>query len=413
MFFEFILLSKWAILGTMILSCGLSIIGAILISQNKSNNVEVLSHAVFPGIIFGILISSTFNLAYDSSYGRLIVLISSMLSSCIFLVMDSFILDKNKKDIFDTFFLSVFFGMGLLIINYLNHRSYIYAKIAERYLYGNLFLVSKVDTLYFLYVSCIFLLTIFLYRRKIKFFACDACYYNLITAKKNDVNIIIFIFSCIYISISMESLGMIIVSGQTIVPALCAKMFASSFNTLMTLSSIFSALITVFGISCALAIRIISDVQEVSSASIIMMSSIVLLIFSVLSGPKSPISVYQFYKKKLFEFRILQEDILKSLLYQKRSLDVYEVSAFVGSGYYKTLLALVILNRKKFVKLLNDNKYELSRNGSDMAYDILKKHNMLEKYLENSINIDHRNVHDIAENIEHVIDDEYINNIKN
>src|SRR3989344_1647720 len=124
-------------LGCLLMCIAASLMGVILLMQRRLLIGELLSHAAYPGAIFGVLVLAFLGLD-DEPYTLAAVLGGALVSSWLGLKAVSYLqrIWRVSSDASLCFILAVFFGVGVLLTSWLQGAYPMWAHQAKVFLFG-------------------------------------------------------------------------------------------------------------------------------------------------------------------------------------------------------------------------------------------------------------------------------------
>ena len=132
------------IFGTVLLAITSSIVGCFTFLQKRALVGDAVSHAVLPGICLAFLI--------DGEKNIWILLIGAFITGWLSLIAIDFITHRSKisEDSAIGLVLSVFFGIGTLLLTYIQHQENLTNQAGlTHFLFGNAIAISKTDLMAF------------------------------------------------------------------------------------------------------------------------------------------------------------------------------------------------------------------------------------------------------------------------
>lgn len=227
--------------GTAVLGLMSGIIGVFAVLREQSLLGDAISHAAFPGVALMFLATWSKN--------PLLLLIGGALSALLSAFLVSYISQKCrlKKDTVLGILLSVFFGIGLVLLTHIQKLSVANQSILNKFLYGNAATLLSED-LYLLLVVGIFVLSvIFLFFRNFLLISFDAQYALICGYNIARWDFLLTFLQVITIVAGLQTVGVVLMSTMLIAPAAAARQWSYAMPTVLALSGLFGVLATVTG----------------------------------------------------------------------------------------------------------------------------------------------------------------------
>ncbi|MFV0340904.1 MAG: metal ABC transporter permease, partial [Parachlamydiaceae bacterium] len=126
-------------IGSILMSVAAALIGVLVFLKKESLLGEALSHASYPGLVMGVLLSGfLYGDVGENVFGALFFMGGALLSSILGLKLIHFLETKVqvKQDAALCFVLSFFFGVGILVASRVQFTYSTLYKQVEVYFYG-------------------------------------------------------------------------------------------------------------------------------------------------------------------------------------------------------------------------------------------------------------------------------------
>ncbi|MEM9897352.1 MAG: metal ABC transporter permease, partial [Bacteroidota bacterium] len=138
---------KYVVFGTMLLSISSAVVGCFTFIKKRSLVGDVVSHAVLPGVCISFMVSGTKNPFF--------LIVGAFVSGWISIVcMDAITRNtKIKEDAATGLALSVFFGIGILMLTYIQHSGNAAQSGLDTFLFGKAAALVGTDLLAFSIVA--------------------------------------------------------------------------------------------------------------------------------------------------------------------------------------------------------------------------------------------------------------------
>ncbi len=392
--------------GCMLMCLSSSLIGVIVFLRKKSLLAESLSHASYPGVVTGVFILAAFFPSEGESRAFFFVLFGAFFSSLLALKSIEW-LEKKGKVFADTalcFVLSVFFGVGIVAASALQGAYPSWFKHVQMLLFGQV--ATMTDTHIAMYGSLagtIALFLLFVYR-PLQAILFDSAYAKSLGVQVKWIEKAFFMFLLLSIIVGMRSVGVILMSGMLIAPAVAARQYTNRLSVMFVLSGLFGVASAFFGyvLSIEGSVRWSAPQSTFSlpTGPLIVLVSASWAIFSLCFAPGRGV-VFRLARIFSFRLRCLQENVLKSLWKRKmasfRQLNgSHQTSSFVLRWVLWRMEAHGWLARKK-------GEYELTGDGYQKAAAVVRLHRLWEVYLTHYLGKEPQCVHRNAEEMEHIL----------
>jgi manganese/zinc/iron transport system permease protein len=271
---------RGSVLGSIFMCAGAALIGVFVFIRKKSLIGETLSHAAYPGLILGALCCSYFSCNDDWSFVFFFigVFFSSMLA-LLFLqkIQQRFFV---KSDASLCFTLSSFFGIGVLLASRMQKTDPLWYRQVQTFLLGQ----AATMTDFHIWVYGVFLcviagfIAVFYPSMRIVYFDQAFAMSKGICVRFFEVSF--FVLLTIAVMMAMKSVGIVLLSGMLIAPALCARQITHHLPALLWLSSAIGAISAFMG--CYFSVKLSESFPfSFPTGPMIVLSSSVLCLMSL------------------------------------------------------------------------------------------------------------------------------------
>ncbi len=387
---------KYVVFGTILLSISSAVVGCFTFIKKKSLVGDVISHAVLPGICISFLASG--------SKDPFLLIIGAFISGWIsILVMDAIVQNtKIKEDAATGLSLSVFFGIGILLLTYIQHSGNAAQSGLDTFLFGKAAALVGKDLLAFSIIAVVVLLTVFFFYKEFKLISFDPQFARVIGLPIKRLEMILTSITVLAVVTGIQAVGVVLMAAMLITPAAAARFWTNRLSRMIMLASIFGAFSGISG-----AYISYSAPSMPTGPWMVMILSIIALI-SFFFAPGKGIVIRQ-WRRFSIKRQLLEENLLKSF---------YRIGENSGDHFGAIALDDLRLIRnfspnqlaKGLRKLRingyvqkNSNAWLLTPEGFEKGKRVTRLHRLWELYLTKYLRIAPDHVHEDADTIEHVI----------
>jgi manganese/zinc/iron transport system permease protein len=398
--FEFFLFNdpniRYVALGSVLLSAISAMVGTFTFLDKKSLMGDAIAHAILPGICLGFLISGTKNpwflIAGAFVTGWLSIYAIEQITSK----------TRIKEDTAIGLILSVFFGIGVLMLTAIQKSGNAAQSGLDQFIFGKAAAMVGQDLLVFSVVAVFLLLSVWLLFKEFTLIAFDKDFAAAIGMNVRKIRMILTSLVVLAVVIGIQAVGVVLMAAMLITPAAAARFWTDKIKIMIMLASLFGA---ISGLSGAY-ISWLAPAMPTGPWIVVVISSIAILSFFI--APRRGI-IARLWKQKMNRRTINEENLLKAL-YQlgeeekdffhgrtaaeiqlKRKMDYAQLASIMGR-----------LRRQGYVQW-KQSRYFLTGEGLTRGQRIVKLHRLWELYLTTKLNIAPDHVHDDADTMEHLI----------
>ena len=391
-------------IGSILMCVSSSLAGVIVLLRKRALIGESLSHASYPGIALG----SIFLYSLLSPQSDLFAL-GVLFFAFIFAVAAMFVIELLQKrfnvkdDAALCFVLSSFFGLGVLIASQIQTTHAMIYRQVQTFLYGQS--ATMLDIHIYVY-GALFLLTAFvvtLLYREIQVLTFDRSFGISIGIRVKLVDVSVLLLTTLAIVVGIRSVGVVMMAGMLIAPALTARQLTISLKKTFFIASLVGALSGFIGNYLSVMIPVFMGEKKFSlpTGPMILLSASCFFLLALLFSRERGLFT-RLNRVRRFKKNCQRENILKMLWKEEQaSCSLQEISRRQNLSKLITFFRLKKLEYKKLITS-NSKGYFLTNLGKEKAERIVRLHRLWELYL---VHLGHckDKVHASAEDMEHVI----------
>ena len=383
-------------LGSVLLTACAAIVGTFTFLRKKALVGDAVAHAVFPGICLAFILSGTKNPLYLIS--------GAFITGWLSLVLIDQINAKSKikEDSAIALILSVFFGVGILLLTVIQKSGNAQQTGLDHFLFGSAASLIGQDLLVFTIVGALLLIIVFAFFKELTLLAFDEDFAKTIGLPVRAIELVLTTLTVLAVVIGIQAVGVVLMAAMLITPAAAARFWTDKIKVLLLLSAIFGAFSGLSGAFISYA----APSMPTGPWIVVVISTIAFISFFL--APSKGIFSRLVRQNRVVK-HINDENILKSL-YQLGELD---------GEFYKPRTIVEIINRRPFqTSVLSKGLKRLKRQGfmtqshkgwlftaagKHKGQRTVKLHRLWETYLTKYLRIAPDHVHDDAETIEHFL----------
>lgn len=380
-----------------ILLCGISAaIGSFTFLRKRSLIGDAISHSVLPGICIAFILNGEKNI--------FVFLIGALISGLLSVLAIDYLTQKKfaRNDTAIALMLSVFFGLGIVLLTYIQHTGNAAQAGLDNFLFGKAASLSRSDVSIFAWSSLIIVVLLVVLFRGFKLLAFDEHFAASIGFPVKFLKLLLSVLTVWCVATGIQAVGVVLMASLLIAPALAARMWTHSLKVMLVLASVFGML---SGYSGALVSYLMPQMPT-GPWVVVMASSIALA--SLLTAPSRGL-IAQILERRRNQQKMLSENILKIFYHlQEKSGGLIKPVLNEDLLNHRSLserqmkLGLSVIEKKGFVEP-NHGTWILTNTGVQEAKRVVRLHRLWELYLQEYLHLDPDHVHDDAEAIEHVI----------
>lgn len=387
---------RYVVLGSVLLTASSAIVGTFTFLNKRSLIGDAIAHAVLPGICLGFIVAGTKN--------PFVLIIGAFITGWLSLVVVDYVSRKTriKEDTAIGLVLSVFFGIGILMLTVIQKSGNAAQSGLDHFLFGKAAALVGSDLYAFLIVAVILLAVVYILFKEFALMAFDKAYARSIGYPVRTLELILTSLIVLAVVIGIQAVGVVLMAAILITPAAAARFWTDKITVMVLLASVFGAF---SGLSGAY-ISFVAPAMPTGPWIVIVIS--VIAFISFFFAPKRGV-VYRLIRQRNIHQTINNENVLK-VMYQlgeenKNFFIPRHLDEIIRRRKYEKSTLQTILRRllsQGYVEQTG-SLWSLSEEGKNKAQRVVKIHRLWELYLTTYMKIAPDHVHEDAETIEHLL----------
>jgi len=398
-FIDFISLNDpnvlFVVMGMILLGISSATIGTFAFLQKRALTGDAIAHSVLPGVCLSFILFDSRNLW--------ILLGGAFVTGWLSIVCVDVITKRSKlkSDTAIGLVLSVFFGVGILLLTYIQQSGNAAQSGLNNFLFGKAAAMQPDDIKTMGGVSILIIVMVFTFFKEFKVLSFDPAYAQSAGLPVNKLQLLLTTLTVLAVAAGIQAVGVVLMAAMLITPAAAAKYWTNDLRKMILLSVLFAVTGSVIG-----AYVSYTDNKMPTGPWIVMMISLI-AVLSILFAPKKGVVPKYIIRKKYLN-KMLRENILKEMYHlEEKNPDknVFTLSEIVEEREMKNRefkQGFSMLLRNDYV-VKHVNGFLLTEAGQAEGKRITRIHRLWEMYLTQQLQIQGDHVHDDAEGIEHII----------
>ncbi len=387
---------RYVVLGSVLLSASSAIVGTFTFLKKKSLVGDAVAHSVLPGVCIAFLIMGDKH--------PIALIIGAFISGWLSMICIDYITknSKLKEDTSVGLVLSVFFGVGILLLTSIQHSGNEEQAGLDSFLFGKAAALVGNDLMVFAIVAVVLIAAVFLFFKEFALISFDESFATVVGLPIKRLEFILTTLTVLAVVIGIQAVGVVLMSAMLITPPAAARYWTDKLSTMIVLGALMGAFAGFAG-------AFISYMAPAMPTGpwIVLVTSLIAL-FSFLFAPHKGLISKQLQQIN-YRRKFTDENILK-LIYQLGEKDKaffsFRTTALISNH---RLFAQKEL-KKSLKRLKNDgylknekSAWQFTTEGYERGQRIVRLHRLWELYLTESLHIAPDHVHDDAETMEHII----------
>lgn len=403
-FLEFFSLSdpnvRFVVLGMVLLGACSGVVGCFTFLRKRALLGDAIAHSILPGVCLAFMLTGIKH--------PLMLLAGACLTGWLSLVFIDWITNNSriKSDAAIGLTLSVFFGVGILLLTVIQHSGNAAQSGLDKFLLGKAASLIGSDVWIFGSLSLLLLLLTIAFFKEFSLISFDPDFAYATGLPVRFLEVVLASMTVLAVAIGIQGVGVVLMAALLITPATAARYWTDNLPLMVFLAAIFGALSGVGG-------AYVSYLQpNMPTGPWIVVVLTVIAIGSMLFAPKKGV-VARYWLQRNNRLQMLEENILKLFFhlsekqnpanpdfFQMRTVEELQQSRSFAITELKA--GLNRLTKKESLKKVG-NAWQLMPSGKQKAQRLIRIHRLWEVYLTQYLKIAPDHVHDDAEAIEHII----------
>ena len=286
--------TQMVLLGTALLGLASGIAGTFAVLRKESLIGDGLSHAALPGVVIAFLLTGIKDIE---------VLITGAALSSIIAAWLITITVENSKIKFDgalATILSAFFGLGMVLLTYLQSLNNAGQAGLSKFIFGQAATILARDVYITSAAALIIIVLTALFWKELKLISFDVEYAKTLQIPVTFTLILYRSLLIMTIIIGIQSVGAILISSLLIAPAVGARQWTNKLGTMCILAGFFGMVSAIGGTIWS------TTVQKLPTGPAIIVILSVIVLLSLIFAPNRGI-LWQYRKNKQSKQALLSE----------------------------------------------------------------------------------------------------------
>jgi len=288
--------TQWILFGSMLLGLCSGVIGSFAYLRKQSLMGDALSHAALPGVCIAFMMTGSKSIFF--------FLIGASIAGIIATCGIGFITRNTriKQDSALAIILTVFFGLGIVLLTEIQHSGAGNQSGLDKFLFGQAAALVLSDVFIMAIASIVLISICILLFKEFKLASFDPGFANGMGFPVAFLEQLIMLLIVMAVVIGIQAVGVVLMSALLITPAVSARYWTEKLSVMVFLSGIFGALSGLAGT------YISASGNNLPTGPIIVLCATVFFIFSVIFAPRrgilSKLFIHLFAKKALKASRV-------------------------------------------------------------------------------------------------------------
>jgi len=386
----------YVLVGCVVLGVSAGLLGCFAFLRKRSLLGDALAHSALPGICAAFLLTGVKHTG--------IMLLGAVVACWLAAISIDLIAryTRVKEDSALGMVLSVYFGVGMLLLTYIQATGQAGQSGLDSYLFGQAASLIGRDVVILGAVSAGITAVVLLLYKEFKVIAFDPAYAAAIGIPRPIIETILSTLIVLAVAVGLQAVGVVLMAAMLVTPAAAARYWTNRLGRMLVIA----ALIGGFGGALGAYISYLAPRMPTGPWMVIAVT--VIFVVSMLAAPERG-SLARWIRQYRFTRRTNEENVLRTLYtLSERAGDFARETAPGEIGEWRALplhrivTILERLRRNGFV-VSKAGAFRLTPAGVQRGAEITRLHRLWELYLTRKLELPPDMVHEDAETIEHIL----------
>jgi manganese/zinc/iron transport system permease protein len=388
------------LIGASLLGLSGGVLGCFAVLRRQSLLGDALAHAALPGICVGYLLTHSKEPVPLFAGALVAGLIGAMTIQLI--IRNS----RIKQDTAIGMVLSVFFGVGIVLLTYIQKLPLGNQSGLDHFLFGQAATLLPRDIRIMGVMAVVVVVVTALLFKELKLLCFDRDFADATGQPTRWLEFLLTTLLVVVVVVGLQTVGVVLIVATLITPAAAARQWTESLGVMLVLAALIG------GGSGAVGAVLSASVRNLPTGPVIVLCASAALIVSLLVAPRRGL-VWAFLEERRVAHRIRRENLLKDLYTwgernNGRWTDPVPATFIMGlRGQSGTQLTQTSrrLRSRGLLAPVGDGML-LTDRGLSAAEGVVRKHRLWELYLTRRLELPSDHVHRDAETMEHALTDD-------
>lgn len=293
--------TQWILFGSVLLGISSGVIGCFAYLRKQSLMGDALSHAALPGVCLAFILTGTKSIFF--------FLIGAMIAGILATMSISFITrySRIKQDSALGIILTVFFGIGIVLLTQIQHSASGNQSGLDKFLFGQAASMVHSDVYTMAGISLFLIGVSILFFKEFKLLSFDPGFAKGIGLPTMFLDQFIMLLLVIAVVIGIQAVGVVLMAALLITPAVSARYWTEKLHVMIILAGLFG------GTSGLIGTIISTWANNLPTGPLIVLSATSIFVVSIVLAPSRGV-LAKAMRQKRAKTEILNQQQLKQAI---------------------------------------------------------------------------------------------------
>ncbi|MFC3882496.1 metal ABC transporter permease [Bacillus songklensis] len=266
--------TQWILFGSMLLGLSSGVIGSFAYLRKQSLMGDALAHAALPGVCLAFMMTGSKSIFY--------FLIGALMAGILATFLISYITrhTRIKQDSALGIILTVFFGVGIVLLTQIQHGDAGNQSGLDKFLFGQAASMIQTDVYTMAIISAVLVGVCVLFFKEFKLLSFDPGFAKGIGLPVVLLDQFIMLLVVAAVVVGIQAVGVVLMAALLITPAVAARYWTEKLHVMVIVSGAFGVLSGMVGTLVS------TMVDNLPTGPLTVLAATCLFIFSVFFAPK-------------------------------------------------------------------------------------------------------------------------------
>lgn len=393
------------LLGATFLGVVGGVVGCFTLLRRQSLLGDALAHAALPGVCLAYLVTQSKSPA-PLFAGALAAGLAGAL-----LILGVVRWSRIKEDSAIGIVLSVFFGVGIVLLTHIQKLPFGNQSGLDKFLFGQAATLVPRDLAVMGVLGALVLLLTGAFFKELKLLAFDREFGASLGFPMRRLEVLLTLLLVVVVVVGLQTVGVVLMVATLVTPAAAARQWTERLGVMLLLAA------AVGGGAGAAGALVSASAAGLPTGPVIVLCSSAVLVFSLVLAPRRGL-LWAWLESRRVARRIRRENLLKDLYVwgERRGGDWRQPvpwTFLMGTRGQSGRQLAAVAERLRAQGLLEKGEpgARLTTRGLEAAEGVVRKHRLWELYLTRRLELASDHVHRDADAMEHALSDEAVGRI--
>ena len=386
---------RFVLFGSLLIGATGGLLGSFAVLRQRSLVGDALAHAALPGVALAYL--------WTGSKALPVLLAGAAVSGVVGVLFIQFVTNftRIKADAAIGIVLSVFFGIGIVLLTHIQRAGSGNQSGLDKFLFGQAASLVDDDLKVMSVLAALIILVLALFFKEFKALIFDPGFLQTLGYSTRWIDVLLMGLIALTVMVGLQAVGVVLVAAMLITPAVTARFWTERLGTMVLLAAAFGGFAGVVGTFIS------SLAPRIPTGPVMVLVATLSFVVSALLAPQRGVGA-RWLRERANSRRESQQHFLRACVElqekveEARPLAVEELSIEMGHSPDKVRRIGRQLERAGHVERA-DGFFALTETGLAEGLFVVKSHRLWEHYLFYRAILDADHVDRPADEVEHLL----------